>query len=57
VRKLQKELIEAGFSVLVDGKFGEYTKSAVIAFQVRHGLPADGVVDQSTWDALKADTG
>jgi putative chitinase len=57
VRKLQKELIEAGFSVLVDGKFGEYTKSAVIAFQVRHGLPADGVVDQGTWDALKADTG
>ena len=57
VRKLQKELIEAGFSVLVDGNFGEYTKSAVIAFQTRHGIPADGVVGQTTWGTLRADNG
>jgi putative chitinase len=57
VTRLQNELIEAGFSVSPDGNFGEYTKSAVIAFQTRHGLIADGVVGGQTWDALRADKG
>jgi putative chitinase len=54
VTKLQKALIEAGFTVSTDGAFGEHTKSAVIAFQTRHGLTPDGVVGPGTWTALGA---
>jgi putative chitinase len=53
---LQNQLIEAGFSVRSDGEFGEHTKSALIAFQIRHGLPGDGIVGPMTWAALEADS-
>ena len=36
----------------VDGIFGESTKKAVIAFQKKNGLTADGVVGKSTYKAL-----
>lgn len=36
-----------------DGKFGNKTREAVIAFQKDHGLSADGVVGPLTWDALE----
>jgi len=39
----------------VDGKFGPRTELRVRAFQVAHGLQADGVVGKLTWDALLAD--
>jgi len=39
----------------VDGKFGPRTTLRVRAFQVAHGLQADGVVGKLTWDALLAD--
>lgn len=51
---LQNELIEAGFKVLPDGDFGGITEDAVKAFQTSQGLTSDGVVDRSTWDALRA---
>jgi peptidoglycan hydrolase-like protein with peptidoglycan-binding domain len=35
-----------------DGRFGSATKAAVIAFQKNKGLPATGVVDQATAEAL-----
>ena len=35
-----------------DGIFGHETEAAVIAFQKDVGLPADGVVDYATWDAV-----
>ncbi len=54
VRRLQNELIAAGFSVSADGAFGEHTKSALIAFQTRAGIDADGVVNAATWAALDA---
>jgi hypothetical protein len=34
--------------------FGTYTKSAVVRFQSRNGLVADGVVGPSTWKRLRA---
>lgn len=38
--------------VTIDGIFGPDTKSAVIAFQRKKGLPLTGVVGQQTWDFL-----
>ncbi|MFI9174014.1 protein kinase domain-containing protein [Streptomyces lincolnensis] len=37
----------------VDGDFGPLTQDAVVTFQQREGLDADGVVDSATWRALR----
>jgi murein DD-endopeptidase MepM/ murein hydrolase activator NlpD len=47
VTRLQKLL-----GVPADGQFGPITQRAVVSFQVRHRLPASGVVDAATWNAL-----
>ena len=41
-------------SVVPDGIYGSDTIAAVTAFQRRYGLPATGVTDQNTWDAVVA---
>ncbi len=41
-----------GFSLDVDGVFGDKTVQAVKAFQTAHGLKADGIVGPKTWEAL-----
>ena len=57
VRKLQERLNELGYDCgAVDGKFGDNTRRAVIAFQGAHGLKTDGVVGTQTWAALDAGT-
>lgn len=53
VEDLQNALVEAGFAVLVDGDFGKHTEEAVMDFQRRHGLTADGVVGPRTWGLLR----
>lgn len=35
-----------------DGVFGAKTRSAVVAYQRSHGLPATGIVDQRTWSRI-----
>lgn len=35
-----------------DGKFGSRTREAVIKYQREHGLNADGIVGQNTWNEL-----
>ena len=44
-----------GYSLQVDGKFGQGTENAVKDFQKAKGLTADGVVGTNTWAALKSE--
>ena len=41
-------------SLIPDGIYGPQTTAAVSAFQRNRGLPATGVTDQTTWDAIVA---
>src|SRR5438105_537209 len=51
-------LDRAHFSVgQIDGSYGDNMRTAVKAYQSAHELPADGVVNSQTWDALDSDTG
>jgi hypothetical protein len=48
-----QELLNAGGARLpVGGFFGGKTYQAVVSFQQRHRLPADGVLDPATWRLL-----
>lgn len=53
VKEVQKKLKQWGYyKGSVDGVFGAGTKAAVIAFQKKNGLTADGVVGKATYKAL-----
>ena len=53
VKEVQRRLKNWGYySGSVDGIFGAATKKAVIAFQKKNGLTADGVVGKATYAAL-----
>lgn len=53
VKEVQRRLKLWGYyNGTVDGVFGAGTRSAVIAFQKKNGLKADGVVGKSTYKAL-----
>ena len=53
VREVQRRLKLWGYyNGTVDGVFGEGTKSAIIRFQKKNGLKADGVVGKATYKAL-----
>ena len=53
VKEVQTRLKRWGYyNGSIDGVFGESTKKAVIAFQKKNGLTADGVVGKSTYKAL-----
>jgi metacaspase-1 len=53
VVRLQKLLINQGFTLTADGVFGSMTESAVRSFQRSVGLTADGIVGPMTWQALE----
>ncbi|UPJ55393.1 peptidoglycan-binding protein [Bradyrhizobium sp. 192] len=58
VKGLQAELKAKGYAVgRDDGDFHEATRGAVAALQLNHGLPATGVVDQPTREALASSPG
>ncbi len=53
VKEVQRRLKQWGYyNGAVDGVFGSNTKRAVIAFQKKNGLTADGVVGKATYAAL-----
>lgn len=53
VKEVQQRLKKWGYySGAVDGIFGSGTKKAVIAFQKKNGLTADGIVGKATYKAL-----
>lgn len=54
VRYLQRMLQELEYDVTVDGIFGQSTHNAIIDFQQKHALDADGVVGGGTWRELFA---
>lgn len=53
VAQLQQDLNRHGASLTVDGGFGPSTDVAVRAWQKKHKMTADGVVDVATWLTLK----
>jgi peptidoglycan hydrolase-like protein with peptidoglycan-binding domain len=52
IRQVQLVLIERGFSLEADGRFGPRTRSALIEFQRRQGLEATGRIDSRTVTSL-----
>jgi hypothetical protein len=52
IENVQQALNNAGFNISVDGRFGQETEAAVIAFQEQNGLGVDGLVGPNTLKAL-----
>jgi peptidoglycan hydrolase-like protein with peptidoglycan-binding domain len=53
VRRAQSILARNGHDVPIDGTYGPSTEAAVKAVQ-QHGLPANGIVDTGTSNAISA---
>jgi hypothetical protein len=52
VKDAQLALIATGAKIVPDGLFGDKTKAAVMTFQRKNGLVADGEIGPATWHAL-----
>lgn len=58
VRQVQQKLQKWGYlKGAADGVFGQDTYKAVVLFQKKNGLTADGVVGTATFQALGINTG
>lgn len=49
---LQMRLVDLGYQVTIDKKFGPQTRAAVQSFQTKVNLRADGIVGPITWGRL-----
>ncbi len=52
VTDLQKLLNKSGYNLAEDGIYGSKTKSAVLDYQKKNGLVADGIVGSATWGKI-----
>ena len=52
VSALQEKLNEKGYSLEVDGIFGDKTKAAVVDYQKKNALQVDGIAGEETWGSL-----
>ena len=52
VAAVQRTMLAAGVSTLVDGRFGQQTTAALEAYQRQMRLPMSSVVDTATWDVI-----
>lgn len=52
VLAFQALLMAHGYSLGVDGQFGNKTKAMAMAFQAEHGLTPDGIAGPRTWEKL-----
>lgn len=52
VKKAQQALVTAGYPVDIDGRFGAATQKAVMEFQKKNDLTADGIIGKATWAIL-----
>ena len=52
VKNVQQALVNAGYSLEVDGRFGKATREAGKAFQKSHALEETGIFDKLTWGVL-----
>lgn len=52
VRQLQAALVDAGYTISIDGDFGIMTQRAVVCFQFEHTLEVDGICGPKTRAAL-----
>ncbi|MBR1859705.1 MAG: peptidoglycan-binding protein, partial [Selenomonadaceae bacterium] len=50
---LQQKLKDIGYTISVDGVFGEETKSVVEQFQRDNKITVTGIVNEQTWRKLK----
>ncbi|MBU1125792.1 MAG: peptidoglycan-binding protein [Candidatus Omnitrophica bacterium] len=54
IMEIQRALKESGFyRGKIDGKVGQQTTHAIVAFQESKGLKADGIIGNKTWDRLR----
>lgn len=53
VKWVQWELVEDGYQLEIDGKFGKLTLAAVKDYQSKHGLVVDGIVGSKTKESMK----
>lgn len=56
VKDLQRRLNTKGAKLSVDGDFGSKTKTAVVSYQRKNRLTADGIVGLQTWSLLLGTT-
>jgi peptidoglycan hydrolase-like protein with peptidoglycan-binding domain len=54
VRELQAHLARKGYKLVATGVFDEPTRAAVLHYQRRKGMTADGIVGPLTWQRLRA---
>lgn len=57
VTALQKALVEAGYTLTVDGIYGSKTAAAVTSYQKRYGLTQDGIAGTKTLSSMGLATG